>query len=154
MYKSSIYCPSLPLSPLPTRFIQFKETSRGAYKYTTLPCIIERNIPQNVPPVVLCSQDTLFVRTQICSTKLTQNGECTITPSQPSPPPSKLPPPLLLPSLFPPSSFPSLHPPSQLTSSGCYAGEPPRRKSSPPSSLVSPRYQQRRLSRYGETRHS
>lgn len=66
---------------------QFKETSRGAYKYTALPCINEPNTPQNVPSDVLCAKDTFFVRTQICSTKLTQNGEYTSTPSQPFPPP-------------------------------------------------------------------
>ena len=79
-------CAIVAFTALPTPCMQFKETSRGPNKYTALPCIHEPNTPHNVPSDVLCTRDTFSIRTQICSTKLTQNGECTITPSLPSPP--------------------------------------------------------------------
>jgi len=53
---------------------QYKETARGAYKYSSLPCINEPNMPQIVNSDLLCPRDNFIIKTRICSTKLTQNG--------------------------------------------------------------------------------
>lgn len=66
---------TLPLSSLPLSLLQYKETSRGPFKYSTLPCINDPNTPQIVNNDMLCPRDNFSIRTQICSTKLTQNGK-------------------------------------------------------------------------------
>ncbi len=58
--------------------LQYKETSKGPFKYTTLPCINDSSVPQIVNNDVLCPRDNFYIKTQICSTKLTQNGEVTM----------------------------------------------------------------------------
>lgn len=52
---------------------KYKETSRGPFKYSTLPCINDPTTPQIVNSDMLCPRDYFFIKTQICSTKLTQN---------------------------------------------------------------------------------
>ncbi|XP_064383161.1 dedicator of cytokinesis protein 1-like [Halichondria panicea] len=54
---------------------KYKETARGAYKYTSLPCINEAGTPQIVNNDLLSPRDSFLLRTKICSTKLTQHGD-------------------------------------------------------------------------------
>lgn len=52
---------------------KYKETSRGPFKYSTLPGINDPTTPQIVNSDILCPRDNFYIKTQICSTKLTQN---------------------------------------------------------------------------------
>jgi len=53
---------------------QYKETAKGNFKFSSLPCINEPSTTQVVNNDILCPRDSFHVKTQICSTKLTQNG--------------------------------------------------------------------------------